>query len=280
MKIAVALLACAALVACGGSEQNAVVQLPHEAQVAEIVNGIEVPQSLLEAVAKSRNLHLDRPEQREQALKTVTDLVLVAQAAQQFHLANNAQFRAEVEAARLKAIAEASLAVYEKNQPIGDDVLRAQYETEVNAAGRFEYDFTQLLFNDELDALKAQDDLKAGKPFAQVLDAWRPRAKQAKAFSHIRPAQLPQVLAEELAKLKDGEHTDIPVHTEFGWHVLQRDGATPFTPPPFEQVKDSLRKTVLLKAEQQQLEKLREQAKVEYPSPPAATAKAAAEKKG
>jgi len=279
MRTAVALLTCAALAGCGQGNQSAVVQLPHEAQVAEIVNGIEVPQSLLEAVARNRNLHLDRPEQREQALKTVTDLVLIAQAAQQFRLAEKPQFRADVEAARLKAIAEASLAVYEKSQPVGDDVLRAQYDSEVNAAGKFEYDFTQLLFNDELDALKAQDDLKAGKPFGQVFDAWRGRAKQAKTFSHIRPAQLPQVLAEELAKLKDGEHTDIPVHTEFGWHVLQRDGATPFTPPPFEQVKDNLRKTVLLKAEQQQLEKLREQAKVEYPTAPATAAKTA-EKKG
>src|SRR5262249_36267357 len=163
----------------------------------------EVPQSLLEAVAKSRNLHLDEPAQREQALKTVTDMVLVAQAAQKFGLAGDPQFRAEVEAARLKAIAEASLRVYEKHQQIGDDVLRAQYDSEVNAAGKSEYDFTQLLFAEEIDALKAQDDLKAGQPFGQVFDAWRSRAKQAKAFSHIRPAQLPQPLIDELAKLKD-----------------------------------------------------------------------------
>jgi peptidyl-prolyl cis-trans isomerase C len=221
---------------------------------------------LLEAVARSRSLHLDRPDQREQALKLVTDMVLIAQSAQRNRFGDDPQFRAEVEAARLKAVAEASVAVFEKRQNVSDDILRAEYDSELNAAGKFEYDFTQLLFADEADALKAEDDLAAGKAFMTVFDTWRTHAKQAKAFSHIRPAQLPDVLTQELATLKDGEHTTIPVKTEFGWHVLQRDAATAYTPPPFDQVKENLRRNVLLKASQQQLEKLREQAKVEYPA--------------
>jgi len=41
--------------------------------------------------------------------------------------------------------------------------------------------------------------------------------------------------------------------------------ANPFTPPPFEQVKEHVRSVVLLKAGQQRVEKMREQAKIEYP---------------
>jgi hypothetical protein len=55
--------------------------------------------------------------------------------------------------------------------------------------------------------------------------------------------------------------------------------ANPFTPPPFEQVKDSVRQGLLLRVGRERLQKLKEQAKVEYPPgaiPPTAAAKAKA----
>jgi peptidyl-prolyl cis-trans isomerase C len=248
------------------------VQMSTSGQIAETVNGTPVPQVLLEVIARGHNLHLDKPDQREQALKLTTDLVLMAQAAQRDNFFADVQFQADVEAARLKGVADAGIATFEKQTPIGDDVLTAQYNTEVGQAGKFEYDFSQLLFANEDDALKAADDALSGKTFPQVFDAWRGKAKQAKAFSRVRLDQLPQSLAQTLAAMKNGETTKVPVKTEFGWHVVHLDIANPFTPPPFEQVKEGIRRTMLMKISQQRLEKLREQAKVEYPAgtaPPA-----------
>jgi hypothetical protein len=271
-----------------------VIQFPADAQVAETINGTPVPQALLESIARSHNLHLDKPDQREQALKLTTDLVLMAQAAQRDNFFADPQFHADVEAARLKGVADAAVATFEKQTPIGDDVLKAQYDTEVGQAGKFEYDFSQLLFADEAAALKAEDDIVSGKAFPQVFDAWRGKAKQAKAFGRVRLNQLPQALAKTLAGMKNGETTKVPVKTEFGWHVVHLDIANPFTPPPFEQVKSGVRRSMLLQIGQQRLEKLREQAKVEYPSgavpapkpvanpapPPADAMAPATEKKG
>jgi len=267
-------LCCAALAACSpGGGDSRVIQLPNDGPLAETVNGMPVPQSLLEAVARSRNLHLDKPEQREQALKLTTDLVLMAQAAQRERFDTDPQLRADAEAARLKAVAEGAVAAYESRTSISDDMLKAQYESEVSQAGKFDYDFTQLLFADEADATKAEDELLSGKSFTQVFDAWRGKAKQAKAFSHVRANQLPDSLMKTLSELKDGESTKLPVKTEFGWHVVHRDSANPLTPAPFEQVKEKVRRAMLIQAGQQRLEKLREQARVEYPSGAPAAAK-------
>jgi len=257
------------------------------------INGTPVPQALLEAVARGHNLHLDKPEQRDQALKLTTDLVLMAQAAQRDNFFADVQFQADVEAARLKGVADSGMAVYVKQTAIGDDVLKARYSTEVGQAGKLEYDFSQLLFASEDDALKAEGDILSGKAFPEVFDAWRTKAKLAKAFSRVRQEQLPPALAQALATMKNGETSKVPVKTEFGWHVVHLDIANPFTPPPFEQVKEGIRRTMLMQIGQQRLEKLREQAKVEYPAgvaPPAAkpamnpdsipTEKPAAEKKG
>lgn len=269
----------AAVAGCSPSGTDTrVIQFPADAQVAETVNGTPVPQALLESIARSHNLHLDKPDQREQALKLMTDLVLMAQAAQRDNFFADPQFHADVEAARLKGVADAAVGAFEKQTPIGDDVLKAQYDTEVGQAGKFEYDFSQLLFANEGDALKAEGDILAGKPFQQVFDAWRGKAKQAKAFGRVRLNQLPQTLAKVLADMKNDETTKVPVKTEFGWHVVHLGIANPFTPPPFEQVKTGIRRSMLLTIGQQRLEKLREQAKVEYPAgsvPPAAMPTAA-----
>ena len=238
--------------------------------LAETVNGVAVPQALLEAVARARELDLSKPEQRDQALTLLTDYVLLSQAAGQNNFFSDERFRADIEAARLQAVGNASLAQLQKQAPITDAVVKAEFDAQVARAGKFEYDFTQLLFDNGDDAVKAEGEILAGKPFSAVYDAWKAKAKQAKAFSRVRADQIPEELAKALAGLKNGESTKVPVKTNFGWHVVNLSISNPFTPPPFEQVKDSVRQTVLRKVGRERLQKLKEQAKVEYP--PGATA--------
>ena len=114
------------------------------------------------------------------------------------------------------------------------------------------------------DALKAEDDIVSGKPFDKVFDAWRAKAKQARRFTRVLPDQLPPELAKALSELRNGDSTKTPVKTEFGWHVVHLDIANPYTPPPFDQVKDGLRRNLQMKIGRERLDKLREQAKIEY----------------
>ena len=233
--------------------------------LAETVNGTPVPQALLEAVARARELDLAKPEQRAQALTLLTDYVLLSQAARQGNFFAEEKFRADVEAARIQGVANATLGLLQQQAPITDPVVRAEYESQVAQAGKFEYDFTQLLFDKAEDALKVTGEIDAGKPFNAVYDAWRGKAKQAKAFSRVRQDQVPPELAKALAGLKNGETSRVPVKTDFGWHVVHLSIANPFTPPPFDQVKDSVRQGLLLRVGRERLQKLKEQAKVEYP---------------
>jgi len=233
--------------------------------LAETINGTPVPQALLEAVARARELDLAKPEQRAQALTLLTDYVLLSQAARQGNFFAEEKFRADVEAARIQGVANATLGLLQQQAPITDPVVRAEYESQVAQAGKFEYDFTQLLFDKAEDALKVTGEIDAGKPFNAVYDAWRGKAKQAKAFSRVRQDQVPPELAKALAGLKNGETSRVPVKTDFGWHVVHLSIANPFTPPPFDQVKDSVRQGLLLRVGRERLQKLKEQAKVEYP---------------
>lgn len=232
---------------------------------AETVNGTPVPQALLEAVARARDLDLTKPDQRAQALTLLTDYVLLAQAARQGNFFADEKFRADVEAARLQGVGNAALGQLQQQAPITDAVVRAEYESQVAQAGKFEYDFSQLLFDNADDALKVAGEIAAGKSFNSVYDAWRSKAKQAKTFSRVRQDQVPPELAKALGQLKNGESSRVPIKTEWGWHVVHLAIANPFTPPPFDQVKDSVRQGLLLRVGRDRLQKLKEQAKVEYP---------------
>jgi peptidyl-prolyl cis-trans isomerase C len=272
--------ATALLAACsqdGKGPDTRPMQLVDNLPVAETVNGTPVPQMLLEAVAKARNLDLTKPEHREQALKLVTDYVLLAQAARQNDFYAKPEFSAEVEATRLQGVAAATLQELQRQTPVTDALVKAEYDAQVGRAGKNDYDFTQLLFANEADALKAQGDLLTGKPFGKVFDEYRTSAKQAKAFTRVHGDQLPEPLGKALADMKDGDTTKTPIKTQFGWHVFRLDIVNPFSPPPFDQVKDGIRRNLSLRTGQERLEKLKEQAKIEYPpgvTPPTPKAKA------
>jgi len=66
------------------------------------------------------------------------------------------------------------------------------------------------------------------------------------------------------------------VKTQFGWHVLHLDIVNPYSPPEFDQVKEGIRRNMQMTINRDRLEKLRQEAKVEYPPgvapPPAAAA--------
>jgi len=198
-------------------------------------------------------------------LRVLTDMILVNQEAHAQNYFTDPQFQADLEAARLKSVAEASVAEFEKRTAVGDAVLKSEYDAQIEHTGKSAYDFTQLLFASEDDALKAEADVLAGKPFQQVYDAWRSKARQARAFTRVRLDQVPQDLASVIAAMHDGETTKVPVKTQFGWHVVHLDIVNPYAPPAFDEVKEGIRRNLQMKINRERLEKLRETAKIEYP---------------
>ena len=106
-----------------------------------------------------------------------------------------------------------------------------------------DYDFTQIVFRDEADANKAAAEIAGGQGVRQGRSKRTRRTRCRRARStHVRAAQMPEPLAKALEAMKPGEVSKAPVQTPLGWHVVHLDAIAPHTPPPFEQVKESLRR--------------------------------------
>jgi len=275
-KILTALALPLLVAGCSTSSNDSLIQAGAGSPPAETVNGTPVPQILIDAFAKSRGADLNQPEQRAQVLRVFADYVLLADLARRDGMMKKPEFAAEIEIARLSVLANSTIKELQQQTPISDDALKAEYAATVAKSGKLEYDFSQLLFVNEDDAIKANGEVLAGKPFSAVYDEWKDKAKQAKVFTRVRPDQLPEALGKALTELKNGENSKAPIKTQFGFHVIHLDIANPYTPPTFDQVKETLRRQLAVKAGQQRLDKLREQAKVEYPPGTAPTPKPAA----
>ena len=256
--VAIALSLTGVLAGCANGDRNA--SLPSDLPAVETVNGQAVPQVLLDVLARERKLDLAVAEQRAAALTELTDYILLEQASRAEAYANDPMFAAEVEINRLQGNANATMAKFRNAAQVDDSVLQTEYQQQIAKAGSSEYDFSQLLFASEDDALKAAGEA-ISQPFKDVFERWGKKALQARAFQRVRPSQLPPALGNALSALNSGETSKVPVHTEYGWHVLHVGAISPFVPPTFDQLKDSIRETVLTQLGQQRLMKLRDSAK-------------------
>ena len=60
-----------------------------------------------------------------------------------------------------------------------------------------------------------------------------------------------------VAALEDGAHTEEPVQTQFGWHVILREDSRDNQPPTLDSVRDQLKQGVEQSKFQAYLESLR-----------------------
>jgi len=252
------------LTGCSSSpDDNRSIQLKTTSSAVETINGEAVPKTLLEAMARGRGVDLADAEKRKQVLDELTQYVILAQEAQRQRFYGNEQFDADVEIARLQGVANATVARLQELSPISDEMLKQEYDQQVAKAGKFTYDFSQILFDKEEDAITAAGEVVAGKLFSEIHERWKNKGKQAKTFRQARLSQIPDsALAKSLEELKPGETTKVPVKTKYGWHIVHLEAINPYIAPPFEQIKETMRKTMQSQILDQRIEELRKKARI------------------
>ncbi|MBL8297340.1 MAG: peptidyl-prolyl cis-trans isomerase [Rhodanobacteraceae bacterium] len=240
------------------------------------VNDQPVSTALLDEVARGRGLDLANAEQRQRAIKELSDYVLLANLARKQGMEADPKFSATVEAQRLQGVANATMEYYARTHPITEDMLKAEYDAQLAKAGSESYDFSQLLFDNEADALKAGEEVLGGKDWTALYAEWQSKAKQAREFKDVRLVQLPAPeLVAALKPLKVGDSTKVPVKSQYGWHLLHVSAIKPVTPPAFDAVRAELHKRMIARQGEQWMQKMRGEAvvvdlKAPKPAEPAA----------
>src|SRR5215468_7075438 len=261
-------------------------QAPASDPVIAKVNGIEIRQSDLviaeEDIGRGMPAN-DEAGKRDYLVNYLTDLLLIAKAAEAKNIPDSADFKQRLAFVRNKALMETVLG-QESKAAVTEPALRKIYEDATkNMGGQQEVHARHILFrvNDPNDqaASKAAEDkvkntierIKKGEDFATLAKALTedPSGKQDGGdLGYFTREQMVPEFSEVAFSLEKGQLSG-PIKTQFGWHVLKVEDKRMREPPPFDQVRGEIERFASRKAQVDLVTKLRASANVERVDTPA-----------
>ena len=217
----------------------------------------------------------DSPEARKNIREKLIIEEIVAQEAIKKGMDKQADVNTQIDLARHTILIRSYLQDYIKNNPIGYDVFKAEYDKIKSQMGDKEYHARHILVEKEAEAKDIIAKLKKGEKFEKLAEKSKDPGSKTKGgdLGWATPANFVPEFSAAMAKLEKGQYTKEAVKSQFGWHIIKLEDSRATQAPSFDEVKQNLRQ----RAQQQQIDKmitdLRAKAKVEE------KAEAAADKK-
>ena len=232
------------------------------------VNGKEVPQSRVDAAVKARVAQgqPDTPQLRSGIREAVINQEVIAQEAVRKGLDKNRDVAAQIEIIKQEVLVNAYYQDYLRRNPLTDDTLKKEYERIRAQLGTKEFKPRHVLVESEDEAKEVIARVKKGANFEKLAAeiSKDPGSKaNGGALDWSVPTNYVKPFGDVLTKLKKGQTTDVPVKSEFGWHVIRLDDERVLKVPPFEEVKPNLQRGMQQQQVQKAVAELRARAKIE-----------------
>jgi peptidyl-prolyl cis-trans isomerase C len=152
------------------------------------------------------------------------------------------------------------------SQQATDAKLKEAYQGYVKTyKGKEEIRASHILVKSEDEAKEIIRQLDKGADFAKLakeksIDPSKDR--NGGDLGYFTRDQMVKEFADAAFALKNGETTKAPVKTQFGWHVIRVTDRRTEPAPPFDKVKDQLRRQLAEKIAQDEIKRLRDGAKI------------------
>jgi len=119
---------------------------------------------------------------------------------------------------------------------------------------------------DIIKILKATPQMDLEKKFIELAKekSIGPSAKMGGYLGKFTADKMIKPFSDAAFKLNAGEFTTTPVHTRFGWHVIYVENKTKGGYKSFAEVKDSLEKRLKIQKLGEEIQALKQKAKIEY----------------
>jgi peptidyl-prolyl cis-trans isomerase C len=238
------------------------------AQNIAVVNGKPVPKSRVDALIKTATHGQEAPpEMQVQARDQVVMREIFAQEAEKEGVANSPDYKTSLDLVRQTVLINTLFQNFIKAHPISDADAQAEYaKVKAEQSGQ-EFHARHILVDNEEDAKKLIAQIKAGGKFedlAKKNSKDTGSAENGGDLEWAKPASYVPEFSAALQKLKPGEMTDVPVKTQFGYHIIKLEDVRAAQFPSYDEVKDKLKQQMEQVKLQEYQEKLRKAAKTDY----------------
>jgi len=232
------------------------------------VNGVAISQQHLELLVKNlvAQGRADTPQMREALTQQMINRELMVQDATRRGLDKNADVAARLTLARRDVLSSAFVQEALKAHPVTDDELRKEYERIKAQHGAKEFKVRHILVEREDEAKEIIAQLNKGASF-EKLASEKSKDPGSKAnggdLDWGSPGRYVKPFGDALLKMKKGQLSEVPVHTNFGWHVIRLDDERAARIPGFDEAKPQLQQMLNNQVVEKAVAELRAKAKIE-----------------
>ena len=238
-----------------------------KADAIAVVNGKYIPKSALEELEKEIAMRSHGQSfPKEKLVEELIQRELLIQDATNKKLDQSPEFIARLNDAKKALLSQTELQNFMAANPVTDEEVKKEYEAKVASEKGVEFKARHILVKTEAEAKKIIVDLDKGGDFSKLANKLSLDGKEAQNGGDLGwfvAAQMVTPFSDAVAALEDGKYTKTPVQTQFGYHVILREGSRPQTPPPLDAVKEQLAPYLQRQKIETMLKDLRSAAKVE-----------------
>ena len=216
--------------------------LPALSQNLAIVNGKAVPKTRADALTQQlvRSGRPITPDIEAQIKEEVIAREIFMQEAAKRGLDATEDYRGQLELARQTILIRELFSDFQKNNPVTDADIKAEYDKFVAANGCKEYRARHILVEKEDQAKAIIASLKKGGKFEDIAK------KQSKDpgsganggdLDWASAGNFVKEFSDAMVALKKGQVTDAPVKSQFGFHIIRLDDVREAQLPKLDDVK-------------------------------------------
>ena len=282
MKSGIFIAIAASLLALGACEMGKDgAKKPDDASkgpTAATVNGKAISQSTVDNIVRqaASQGRPDTPETRKAIIDQLALQMVVADEAAKKGLDKSPDVVDQLDSMKQSVLANAYVRDYLKNNPVTDEMLKAEYDRIKASVSGNQYKARHILVEKEAEAKDIIARLKKDPSAFAKLATERskdPGSKPAGGdLGWFDPSQMVPEFGDAVAKLEKGKFTEVPVKTQFGYHVILLEDTKPVEAPSLDDVKPQLTQQVQQQNLRKQLDSLKASAKIEMAAAPAAPA--------
>lgn len=231
---------------------------PAQDKVAATVNGTPISEQLVDMMLKQRTSLGREPgaDARKAFIDRLAMQLIIAQESLKKGLDKTPEVAGQLELTRQSVLVDAFVKDYVKNNPVSDDMLKAEYDKFKAQASGTQYKARHILVEKEAEAKDVIAKLKKNPGAFAALAKEKSKDTGSKGnggdLGWFDPRGMVPEFGAAVAKLEKGKFTEEPVKSQFGYHVILLEDSRPQVVQPLDQIKPALSQQV----QQQNLKKL------------------------
>ena len=230
---------------------------------ALIVNGEEIPKSVIDQIAERAQIETADATQR------FAVQVLAAQEAKKLGLTDNDRVKQAIRMAEIEVLSRAYIESKFGEIEVSAEEVEAEYESFVEQQeGKKEYLVRHILVQDEQLAkdihaeIDGDEEVFAAQAQEHSIDTGS--GEEGGSLGWVQPELFVKPFADALLELEEDEVSE-PVETQFGWHVIMLEDVRDAKTPSLEQIRGQIENQLKNVRFAEHMEQLQAEADIQMP---------------